>query len=220
MLKIFGGILLPGVFWIYFFFGKKDFIHDSLKYLLITFGIGIISTFPAIVIEFFTNQLNRHFKENMLLFALLHNFLVIGPLEEYLKWVAVALGIRKSDWQDSSRIFAHFFCAAIGFSCFENFLYAVCFGIDVLFQRMLITTLAHIACSGLLAYAVAWRPGSRLYFFVGFLAASLFHSVYDFSIQIFPGLLYLWIPVLFLMIAFLESRLDDEDLPDETQAET
>ena len=112
------------------------------------------------------------------------SFFIIGPLEEYLKSIAVDVaGYSKNEECNKRQILAWYFAAAIGFASIENVLYYFVFGSQVFFYRVLITTLAHVSCSGIIGLFIGRYLDSDTEisgFARGFFVAMLIHGAYEY----------------------------------------
>lgn len=209
-------LLLPGLFWLYFFAGNKGIFKSTRRALLPVFVMGIMVCIPAFAVEFFCVVLTR-LTENPLT-ILISSFFIIGPLEEYLKSLAVDVGgYNKNERCGIPQLLAWYFAAAIGFASIENVLYYMAAGSKVFFFRIVLTTLAHVACSGIIAYFIGLfedKPG--LGFAIGFFFAMLVHGGYDYSINVWPITIWGWMCFFIAWVCFLETKLgqDTSSLPE------
>ena len=209
-LKLLLLLLLPGLFWLYFFAGNKGIFNSTKGALLPVFIMGIVVCVPAFAVEFFCVVLTR-LTENPLT-VLISSFFIIGPLEEYLKSLAVDVGgYNKNEKTGLPQLLAWYFAAAIGFASIENVLYYMAAGSHVFFFRMVLTTLAHIACSGIIAFFMGIfedKPG--LGFAIGFFFAMIVHGGYDYSINVWPVTIWGWMVFFIAWVCFLETKLSQD----------
>ena len=212
-------LLLPGLFWLYFFAGNKDIFRRPGKALLPVFVMGIFVCVPAFAIEVFCVILSKLIENKAT--AFITSFLIVAPLEEYLKSLAVDIGGYSRDEQAKTpQVLAWYFSAAIGFASIENVLYCIAAGYQVYFYRILVTTLAHVACSGVLAYFMLWMGGrGGTSYFVGFSVAMLLHGGYDYSINVHPLALWFWVPFFIAVVCYLETRLSYEEVEEDEEME-
>ncbi|MBN2144085.1 MAG: PrsW family intramembrane metalloprotease [Candidatus Aureabacteria bacterium] len=179
--------------------------------------MGIFVSIPAIAIEWFCVVVTQLMETQTTIF--ITAFFVIAPLEEYLKSLAVDIaGYSKNEEGNPRQILAWYFSAAIGFASIENMLYYFVFGPHVFFYRILISTIAHIACSGIIGYFIGTcYQQEHSGFFRGFFLALLLHGIYDFSLKLFPNSLWFWVPVFILIVCFLERKLEGGHSPSEEE---
>ena len=174
-LKFSSLLLLPGFFWLYFFAGEKSLFRFPSKALLPVFALGVCVSIPAIAIEYFCISVHQVVETTTT--TLITSFFIIAPVEEYLKSLAVDIaGYQSGEKQGPPQVMAWYFASAIGFASIENVLYCQMFGARVFLYRLLLTTLAHIACSGLIALFMEWNPERKTFgFLAGFFSRHL-HS--------------------------------------------
>lgn len=210
-LKLLLLLLLPGLFWLYFFAGNKGIFTSTRRALLPVFAMGIIVCIPAFAVEFYCVVLTR-LTENPLT-ILISSFFIIGPMEEYLKSLAVDIGgYNKNEKYGLPQLLAWYFAAAIGFASIENVLYYIAAGSKIFFFRMVLTTLAHIACSGIIGFFMGIFPDKRsLGFALGFFMAMLIHGGYDYSINLWPFSIWGWMVFFIAWVCFLETKLSQEN---------
>lgn len=206
-------LLLPGGFWLYFFAGDKQIFQSTPRALLPTFVLGIFVCMPALAIEYFCVIVTQLVENSVT--VLISSFLIIAPLEEYLKSLAVDIGgYSRREEGNSRQILAWYFAAAIGFASIENVLYFIVFGPRIFYYRILLTTLAHVACSGLMGLFVgAYAERKASGFVRGFFIATVLHGAYDYTLNLYQFSIWLWVPLFFLIAGFLESRLEKPTTP-------
>jgi protease PrsW len=221
--KLLVALLIPGLFWLYFFPGQRKLFNSPLRSLMPVFGMGIFVSIPAIAIEWFCVVISQLVETRSTIF--ISAFFIIAPIEEYLKSLAVDIaGYTKTEEGNPRQILAWYFTAAIGFASIENMLYYFVFGPQVFFYRILISTIAHIACSGIIgSFLMLFYHHEHSGFLPGFFLAVFLHGIYDFTLKLYPGSLWFWVPVFILIVCFLERKLDltvsDEEDEDEDRLE-
>lgn len=210
-------LLLPGFFWLYLFAGQKNLFVKTKKSLLPAFFLGVMSCVPALAIEYFCVILTRLIENKVTI--LISSFFIIAPLEEYLKSLAVDIGGYTPGEKPGVRQIVAWYCAgAIGFASIENVLYFFVFGSKVFTYRILVTTLAHLCCSGIIGYFVGRYKNTEYSGFMrGFIVATLIHGAYDYTLNIYPKSLWVWIPLFFFLGSFLESFMEKEEEREEEE---
>ncbi len=219
--KVLAFLLFPGLFWLYLFSGNQIFISPK-KALLPVFVMGVLVSIPAITIEYFCILVGKLVETKLTIF--ITTFFIIAPVEEYLKSLAVdiagyykAAGTYKvtgaREKETPVQILSWYCAAAIGFASIENVLYFLVFGSQVFFYRLLITTIAHVACSGIIAIFIGnhlKKYGEFGGFAKGYCIASLLHASYDFCINLYPYTVWIWVVAFLLIASYLESILDND----------
>ncbi len=202
-------LFLPGIFWLYFFAGEKKIFNSNITGLFPVFLMGIFVCIPAIAIEYFCVLITKIIQNEIT--VLVSSFLIIGPLEEYLKALAVNIsGYSRKEESGPKQILAWYFAAAIGFASIENVLYFVVFGSRIFIYRVLITTLAHVCCSGIVGLFVGRYLNTDISGFArGFFVAMIIHGAYDYSLNVYPKALWFWVPFFLLLCSYFESKLDN-----------
>lgn len=216
-LKLLLLLLLPGLFWLYFFAGDKGIFKSTGKSLIPVFLMGVFVCVPAFAIEVFCVIIGKLIENSLT--AFITSFMIVAPLEEYLKSLAVDIaGYSRDDEHEIKQILAWYFAAAIGFASIENVLYYLVGGSKIFFYRVLITTLAHVGCSGIIAFFLASNQDKPVIgFLLGFFLASMVHGGYDYCLNVYPVTLWGWVPFFILIVCFFEARLNANE--DENEEE-
>ena len=197
--------LLVSLLWLHSFrfFGGTVSIRGS--YLL--FFIGALSgpiagILEAVLISMLPLASSRAFNVDLFLLY----FAIIGPVEELVKFAAVALvSMRRRDFTTSLDGLLLAIAASIGFAGGENLLYLASYGMEATLPRLILGNLGHAAFSVFWGYGLGvtlTENASVSILVAGFVIAALFHGAYDyflnFSIPIavismvISGILYLF----------------------------
>lgn len=111
-------------------------------------------------------------------------FLVVGPVEEGLKFLAVVLAaLRRTDFRSSVDGILLGIAAALGFAGGENVLYLFAFGLSDTLPRLILGNLGHAAYSVFWGYALGVVMHENAPFsliLTGLAIASLAHGAYNF----------------------------------------
>ncbi len=129
-------------------------------------GLGVVSVLIAFIVELAgLAALKALFRDQHLLFQILHWYLVVGIGEELSKYVV----LRARTWKDP-----HFNClfdgmvyavaVSAGFALAENIVYAFRYGAGVLMARGLVSIPAHISFS---VFMGAWYSAAKRYAMAG-----------------------------------------------------
>lgn len=191
----------PGLFWLWFYLRKDSYQPAPRRLIALTFGLGCLATIPAAIIEFVL--LGETFLDDRANVAALAPgmLLVVGPVEEVCKFLAVRLKAYRSLYFDEpidGLVYAA--AASLGFASVENLFYVLEFGPAIMLIRAPVSTLAHLVFGCIWGYALGLHHasgGRRTLLVIGALAlGSLTHAVFN-ILAIEP----LLIPVALVLVA-------------------
>lgn len=223
---------LPPVLWLLFYL-REDRHPEPKRLLLLAFIGGMASAVVAVVGELALIghegliSLNQGILGNTII-----TFLIIGVIEEYVKYIAVKLLILgKHDFDEPVDAMIYMMTAALGFAALENALFIlpvihqdVLVGLGITANRFLGANLLHALSSGIVGFflARAWfLPQRRHFVALGILIAAMLHALFNSLILIKDGVtqgtLYL---VLLLGIMAVMVFIDFERLKIKTQTNT
>jgi protease PrsW len=194
MLVYFLVCLLPAALWLWWIRSRDLYEPEPVSLILQTFFGGVLMAFPAILIERLLQSwlisrpagLGYTPATGSFIEAVLYCFVIIAPVEEFLKYRTVRSGAyRSAEFNEPMDGVVYMSSAAIGFATLENALYMQGFGPVVLAIRMLLSTFLHVACSSIIGYYLGlgrFRPPAerRRMILRGFALAILIHGAYDF----------------------------------------
>jgi len=189
---------LPPILWLLFYL-REDKHPEPKLLLLLTFFGGMASALLALVIEFLLFRkeglglMSGGLESNALLF-----FLVIGFIEEYVKYLPVKfLIIRRLEFDEPIDAMIYMMTSALGFAALENALFifpiiqhSFFSGIEVTANRFLGANLLHALSSGIVGFflARAWFVSAqhkrRYLIAFGLVFASVLHAVFNYLILI------------------------------------
>ena len=192
----------PGLFWLWFFL-RADKVHPSPRRLVIsTFFLGMVWTLPAGLINtaFLPNDLLSD-RATLTAFAT-GMLLVVGPVEETSKLLAVRFGAYRTRYfEDPVHGLVYSSAAALGFASLENLLYVSQFGAEVMIVRAPLSTVAHLVFASLWGYGlgVHQRSGRKRKRFVllTLAAAAALHAAFNIA-AFSTG--FLWVSGLIVLI--------------------
>lgn len=195
---------LPGLFWLWFYY-KKDLHPEPLKWIAKVFLWGAMATIPAIVLELlFDSVLQIYIDPAMLSYVFISTFVIVAPIEEFLKYFVVKRTVFKNKVFDE-KIDGVIYCiaAGLGFATFENILAAIGGGGgDIVLARAVTATLLHATASGLVGFFMGearFRPKKkRLYLAIGLLSAIAVHGIYNFVVTLESDMT---IPLIVILLA-------------------
>ncbi len=178
--------LAPGLFWLWFYVRKNSYRPEPRRLLATTFGLGMLSTIPAGIIErvFISDALDG---PNVTFGAMAFNMLfIVGPVEEVSKFLAVRLhAFRSRYFEEPMDGLVYSAAASLGFASLENLFYILNYGPEVIIARGPLSTLAHLVFGGFWGYALGWshgRRGAGLWVAAGLIVAAAFHGFFNTSV--------------------------------------
>lgn len=180
---------LPGLAWLWFYY-KKDLHPEPLKWVVKVFFWGMLATIPAIVLEtFFDFSLQVYMDPGSVLYIFLTTFIIVAPIEEYLKYLVVKRTVfREKVFDEKIDGVIYGVAAGLGFATFENILAAIGSGGSVVLARAVTATLLHAVASGLVGFYLGqakFRPQrKKFYIATGLILGILVHGLYNFIITI------------------------------------
>jgi len=211
--------LLPSLIWLFYYL-RKDPHPEPQKMVIDIFLWGALITLPVIFVQVcLTKLLSIFHLKNLLLFNLIHWFLVISFSEEFFKYLVVKIRVFNSPHLDEPvDIVLYMIVAALGFAAVENILYIIVPEKSILNQTMinkalLITVIRfisavflHTLCSAIVGYFLVVSffraKKGRVYVILGILAATLLHGLYNFSIITLEDKdIKLLIPLLIILVS-------------------
>lgn len=177
--------LVPGLFWAWFYLRKDRARPEPVKLIVAVFFWGAFATIPAIALEFGVDFFFPYSGSPSLLAAALSALLVIGPVEEGLKYLVIReLVARNPAFDEPVDAVIYAIIAALGFATLENILAAIVFGQEAVLIRFATATLLHAVASGIVGYHLALsrfgrQPQKKGLIAQGLVIAILLHGLYD-----------------------------------------
>src|SRR4030095_1130012 len=178
--------LAPGFAIIFYFYLKDEFDREPFKNLLISFGLGILSTIPAALIQiYFESELQHRLRPDSPLFYALYAFLVVGFGEELCKFFMLrSYAYRKMAFNEPFDGIVYSVMVSMGFATLENVFYVMEGGMSTALVRMFISVPAHACFGVIMGYHVGLakfdRPNGVRHLATGLIQASIFHGAFDF----------------------------------------
>lgn len=187
---------LPPLLWLLFYL-REDCHPEPKHLLLLAFTGGIASAIPAIGSEFiligerigvFSNFISLH--QNVFWF-----FLIIGLIEEYIKYLPIKfLILKRKDFNEPVDGMIYMMTAALGFAAIENALFifplfkeSLFLGLEVTTNRFLGANLLHALSSGIVGFFLArafFKPKRHHFIALGIIIAALLHAGFNYLILI------------------------------------
>jgi RsiW-degrading membrane proteinase PrsW (M82 family) len=186
-----GGLIfvsfIPGLFWLWFF-TRLDRVQPAPKRLiLLSFLLGMVATIPAGIINTIALDESQFDAGATLTAVAVSMLVVVGPVEETSKFLAVRFGAFRSAYFDEPVDgLVYSAAASLGFASLENLLYVFSFGPEVMLFRAPLSTVAHLVFGSLwgLGLGLQARPGgrSRLLLITTLVAAAALHASFNIAL--------------------------------------
>jgi len=223
--------ILPSIIWLAFFL-REDRQPEPKKIILRVFVIGMLSTFPVIILSLIIGLVLREMGLPMYLILFIGVVFVAAVVEEIVKYLVVRHSVLNNSAVDEpSDLMIYAITAALGFAAMENIIFLFP-GREALFGtappffiqdliagsiiRFVSGTFLHALASGIMGYFLALsitrtKCQKRLVW-TGLVVAILLHGLYNFSIISIEGneSWFVVAPILlvsmFIAVLFLFSR--------------
>ncbi|UCD20128.1 MAG: PrsW family intramembrane metalloprotease [candidate division WOR-3 bacterium] len=176
--------LAPGLFLIWYFNHRDKYEPEPKKKIVIIFAIGALMVVPAAIGERLLANLFGTFSTGIVYTAML-SFLIIAPIEELLKFVAVRKWIYRSvEFDEVMDGIVYTVSASLGFATFENVLYVFSLGPVAGIVRAFLAVPGHALFGAIMGYYIGlakFNPEKESRLIArGVLYAILCHGLYDF----------------------------------------
>lgn len=185
--------LVPGVFWVWFYWRQDREKPEPPKLLAKVFFIGMAITLPAVAFEFAFDYFFSFSQTSSFPAVVAVAFLIVAPIEELLKYFVVREVVLKDPHFDEpvdGVIYA--VVAALGFASLENILVVLGEGGSIIFLRFFTATLMHALTSGIVGYHLGLglaRPKERKSLLAqGLITAIILHALYNISVSLTENL--------------------------------
>lgn len=220
--------MIPGVIWLWIIYRTDWYEPEPKRLVLATFGLGIVAIGPAFGAEQLGGMVYpflRYMEEAALTgvgapwATAFGCFLVIGPAEEFAKFLAVRLFVyRNKEFDEPLDGIIYASAAALGFASLENVLYVVDWHTrhvqwGALGIRSLLALPGHVIFATTWGYALGRQKfDARYRVWPLVVLAALLHGLYDFLLMYRPTqpliILYmtLMVPIIVRQIKLLRAE--------------
>ena len=179
--------VLPCALWLWYFYSRSIYKRPSLRVIAITFFLGGVATFLAFPLNILGQTLLRNYFGTGIWVRVLVLFLVVGPVEELCKLLAVALyAYRRREFDEPLDGVIYSATAALGFAAIENVIYLSQNNPLLVFLRGPLSNPGHALFSSFWGLSLSRAKSApnlvtqRFPIIVrGWLLASLLHSIFD-----------------------------------------
>ncbi len=192
ILLLLAAVLPAIVISIYFYFWDKN-EREPLLYILISFGFGAFSTYPALKMEEFGIYDLAIYQSSDFLMTFTFAFLVIAFSEELVKYIFLRYFLfNRKEFSEPLDGIIYSVTISMGFAAMENILHIVFWsksfviGIEVAYYRMFSAVPAHAAFGMVMGFFTGlakFNPKRETLYLVCALGAAIFlHGLYNFLI--------------------------------------
>jgi hypothetical protein len=165
------------------FFHSRDVYPEPQRVVWATFGLGVLTVIPVIVIELIISAGIKHVS-NPFVNGTLEGFFCAGFTEELFKYLVVTLYcMRHKEFDEPMDGIVYGAVASLGFATLENVLYVTDGGGGAAVMRALSAVPGHACMGAVMGYFVGqakFTPQKRVRLMVlGFVIPMLLHGAYD-----------------------------------------
>jgi RsiW-degrading membrane proteinase PrsW (M82 family) len=189
--------VIPTILWVLYFYKHDKGEKEPCKFLIYAVILGAAVVIPAAFLELFVtkNLIPLFFPHAKVApisaypsFAsfLIYNLIAIAIIEEVLKFLVIRFTVyRAKCFNEVADGIVYMVAAALGFAAFENFLYFLKFGQEVIFIRSLFTPLFHASASAIVGHYLGlakWDKKFQKKVYLALICAIILHFVYNFLV--------------------------------------
>jgi len=182
---LFALAIAPGIAISLYIILKDSYNREPRRHLAACFGLGVLSTLVAALVEGGAMWLTGAALPDGLLRTAVEAFLAVALVEEWAKYAMVkGYAYRKPEFDEPFDGIVYSVMVAMGFATLENIMYVMQYGLGTAILRMFLSVPAH-ACFGIVMgyYLGRARFGAgseRGNIRRGLLLATAFHGFFDF----------------------------------------
>ncbi len=210
---LFAFAVAPGVFLAIYFYILDKYEHEPIRKVIISFFLGFLAAFIAIILELYLGKLLLAYFSGFLV-QIIRAFIVIGLAEEFSKYLMVILGPYRSPYfNEVMDGIVYTVTVSLGFATLENIFYVIKGGFSVGIFRAILAVPAHAFFSAIMGFYIGKAkfendPIKKSgYLILSILLASFFHGLYDYIlfIKLFYG--FAIIPLLIFLFFILKGKV-------------
>ncbi|HEY3355631.1 MAG TPA: PrsW family glutamic-type intramembrane protease [Polyangia bacterium] len=179
--------LIPCLLWLAFFYVQDWYQREPIWLIGVTFVLGAASALVAFVVNTAGSSVLLAFMGKTFEYKLAELWLVVGPVEEFVKMGAVLVFVyRRPEFDEPVDGVIYAAAAALGFAALENVIYLARHGEQIIVLRGIFANSGHALDSALWGLALSKARAApnvehkRLkIILVGWLLAAGVHALYD-----------------------------------------
>jgi RsiW-degrading membrane proteinase PrsW (M82 family) len=201
---------------IWYFNHRDKYEPEPKKKIIKIFFLGALMVIPAAIIEIpLVNLVNQSTAGILNIFVL--SFVVIAPIEELLKYLAVRKWIYKSlEFDEVMDGIVYTVSASLGFATVENVMYVLQHGIETGVIRAFLAVPGHALFGALMGYYIGKAKFNReketQLVLRGIIYAILCHGLYDFLALTQSALSSLVILLLVVLLLWIRRQLKKAEI--------
>ena len=180
VLSIVPGLFLLGVV---LYMDRQE--REPMRMIIFAFFLGVLSTVPAIMIEFMLGVIPV-FRIPGITGAFLSSFIQVAPVEEAVKLGVIMLFIyRHKEFNEENDGIVYVAVSALGFAVFENIFYVLQYGMTVGIMRAFTAVPIHCFTGVIMGYFVGTakflpdKAKTKSRILKGYLLAYIIHASYN-----------------------------------------
>lgn len=204
--------IIPGLSICYLIYRFDKYEKEAIIPLVICFGLGVISAFPALKLEEFGDRMGVIEGQSFWMLLLL-SYIVIALSEELMKFLALFFyPFQKSFFNEPIDGIVYSVMIGMGFATIENIFYAHQFGTQTTIVRAFTAVPAHAVFGILMGYFIGLAKFNRKkkwqFLGIGLGMAVLVHGTYDlFILQHYYDWLIVFATFTLLLSGYFAYRL-------------
>lgn len=177
--------LAPGLVIALYVYIRDKYEREPFGLVAWTFALG---AFAAVIAALLESLFPYQEKTATLLAAAANATLLVGPVEEVMKFLAVRLfAYRSSQFNEPFDGVVYCVMAGMGFATLENLMYVLSGGVGIGIERAFISVPGHAAYAIIMGYYLGRAkfegPGkSRVLMIQGVVFAAVAHGIFDFGL--------------------------------------
>lgn len=177
--------LAPGLVIALYVYMRDKYEREPFKLVAWTFALGVLAAVAAGILE---SMFPYQEKTATLLATAANATLVVGPIEEVMKFLAVRLlAYRSAAFNEPFDGVVYCVMASMGFATLENLVYVLRGGMGIGIERAFISVPGHAAYGAIMGYYLGRAKfdtsgKSTLLTIQGVVFAAVAHGLYDFGL--------------------------------------
>jgi protease PrsW len=212
ILVLFMLAIAPGIFILFYIYNKDKYEPEPKGLIITTFFFGVAAAIPAGLLEAAFQGGTGIPLEGNIVGAFLGSFLIVAPVEEVAKFLAVRIkAYNSASFNEVMDGIVYSVAAALGFATIENIFYVYQYGFATGIFRAVFSVPMHALCGGIIGYYLGMKKmhmaENKYYIFAGLLIAILFHGAYDFVLFSDTFLAVLIVPIMIFLYITYKRRL-------------
>jgi protease PrsW len=184
---LFAVAIAPGIAISLFIYSRNRYEREPMRYLVVAFILGMLSTIPPLAIQLFAGEIGRGSGLHSVLNYAFYSYVLIAFTEEGSKFLVLRFfAYPKKSFLEPFDGIVYAVMISMGFATIENIEYVERFGLQTGIVRFFLSVPAHASFAVLTGYyagmAKASPDHSLSLLWKGLIIAVLFHGSFDFFV--------------------------------------